>query len=98
MNVAQLLSDLRDRDVTLWAEGDRLRYRAPKDVLTPAQLDSIKKHKTDILEILRTDAGEDGTCALSYGQRALWFLYQLAPESAAYNMLYIARLRNDVDA
>ena len=31
---------------------------------------------------------------LSHGQRALWFLYRLAPESAAYNVMY-ARPGND---
>ena len=34
---------------------------------------------------------------LSHGQRALWFLYRLAPESAAYNLLYAARLHFAVD-
>ncbi len=37
---------------------------------------------------------------LSSGQQALWFLYQLAPESAAYNVTFTARLspEPDVDA
>ena len=35
MNVAKLLADLRRLDVKLWADGDRLRYNAPKDMLTP---------------------------------------------------------------
>lgn len=35
--------------------------------------------------------------ALSHDQRALWFLYRLAPESAAYNLLYAARLRSSLD-
>ena len=35
---------------------------------------------------------------LSHGQQALWFLYQLAPESAAYNIMYAAALQKDVDA
>jgi amino acid adenylation domain-containing protein len=34
---------------------------------------------------------------LSQGQQALWFLYRLAPESAAYNLLYAARLHFAVD-
>src|SRR5215510_14838469 len=34
---------------------------------------------------------------LSYGQRALWFLYQSAPESAAYNVALPARIRSRVD-
>jgi amino acid adenylation domain-containing protein len=34
---------------------------------------------------------------LSQGQRALWFLYRLAPESTAYNLLYTARIRSTLD-
>src|ERR1044071_5760918 len=29
---------------------------------------------------------------LSYGQRALWFLHLLAPESAAYNLFFAMRV------
>jgi amino acid adenylation domain-containing protein/non-ribosomal peptide synthase protein (TIGR01720 family) len=35
---------------------------------------------------------------LSYGQRALWFLQESAPESAAYNLVYVARLLGEVEA
>jgi amino acid adenylation domain-containing protein/non-ribosomal peptide synthase protein (TIGR01720 family) len=34
---------------------------------------------------------------LSYGQRALWFMYQLAPESAAYNIFYAVRILSNLD-
>ncbi len=34
---------------------------------------------------------------LSHGQRALWFLQQLSPESAAYNLVHAARVRTDLD-
>lgn len=34
---------------------------------------------------------------LSYGQRALWFLQQLAPESAAYNVAFAARCEAEFD-
>src|SRR5215217_148346 len=34
---------------------------------------------------------------LSYGQRALWFLQQMDPESAAYNLSFAARLGADLD-
>ncbi|HKN82704.1 MAG TPA: condensation domain-containing protein, partial [Pyrinomonadaceae bacterium] len=34
---------------------------------------------------------------LSYGQRALWFVYQLDPNSPAYNVMYAARIPNGVD-
>src|ERR1043166_2030230 len=34
---------------------------------------------------------------LSYGQRALWFVHQTAPESAAYNIARVIRIANGVD-
>src|SRR5256884_2065704 len=38
-----------------------------------------------------------GWTSLSHGQRALWFLYRLAPESPAYNLLYAANIRSALD-
>ncbi len=35
--------------------------------------------------------------ALSYGQQALYFLHQLAPESPAYNIVGVARLQGELD-
>ena len=34
---------------------------------------------------------------LSYGQQALWFLHQLAPESAAYSIAAAARIHSALD-
>ncbi len=35
--------------------------------------------------------------AVSYGQRALWYLARLAPESSAYNLAAAGRVRGDLD-
>ena len=35
--------------------------------------------------------------ALSYGQQSLWFMHQLAPESAAYNISACVRIRSKLD-
>ena len=43
------------------------------------------------------DAGTTGRYPLSPGQQALWFVYQMAPESPAYNFLFAARLPRDTD-
>src|SRR6185312_1870430 len=37
------------------------------------------------------------TYPLSYNQKALWFLYQIAPEDPAYNIVAAAWLRGDFD-
>ncbi|HEX8352320.1 MAG TPA: condensation domain-containing protein, partial [Pyrinomonadaceae bacterium] len=41
---------------------------------------------------------EPTTGALSHGQQSLWFLHQLAPTSAAYNLSFAARVRGHFDA
>ena len=56
MQITELLDDLSARNVRLWVEGDRLRYRAPKDVLTPGLLSIIRRHKSEILKRLRGPA------------------------------------------
>ena len=38
------------------------------------------------------------TGRLSRGQQSLWFLYQLAPTSVAYNLTFAARIRADVES
>jgi natural product biosynthesis luciferase-like monooxygenase protein len=39
---------------------------------------------------------ENSEHPLSYGQRALWFLHRLAPESAAYNVFFAMRVLSDL--
>lgn len=41
---------------------------------------------------------EESGFPLSHGQKALWFLYQLAPESAAYNVITAFRFRPPLDS
>ena len=54
MNSATLLSDLWRRGVELTAEGDRLRYRAPRGVLSHELLAELRSHKPEILAELST--------------------------------------------
>lgn len=89
MIVKQFLKSLATQGITLWAEGEKLRYRAPKNVVTPALLTELKAHKLEILQFLK----ENGSYApLSYGQQALWFIYQSEPDSVAYNIPVPLRL------
>ncbi|WP_445252994.1 amino acid adenylation domain-containing protein [Nodularia sp. NIES-3585] len=50
-----------------------------------------------MLRILSQTIDEPATYPLSHGQKALWFLYQLAPENTAYNSTYAARLVTNLD-
>lgn len=42
-------------------------------------------------------AGPNREYSLSRGQLALWFLHQLSPDSAAYNIIAVARIRGRTD-
>lgn len=55
--------------------------------------------KRELLASLLRERAEAGTgdYPLSYGQQALWFLHAMAPESSAYNLALVSRLRGPVD-
>ncbi|OQY56578.1 MAG: hypothetical protein B6247_03280 [Candidatus Parabeggiatoa sp. nov. 2] len=93
MNLVNFLQELSAQKIELFVEDERLRYRAPKGVLTPSLLSKITQYKSEIIALLKAPK----VYPLSSGQRALWFLYQLAPESPAYNIMYAARCRSDLE-
>ncbi|MEM7595539.1 MAG: condensation domain-containing protein, partial [Cyanobacteria bacterium P01_A01_bin.83] len=97
LNVINFLQDLQTQGVELWVEGDKLKYRSTKEVLTSQVLSQIKQYKSEILDLLRQNAEPTEPYPLSLGQQALWFLYQLAPESTAYNIMYAVRLKPNID-
>ncbi|KYC42747.1 hypothetical protein WA1_15530, partial [Scytonema hofmannii PCC 7110] len=97
MNLTELLKNLSAKNVELWVEGDKLRYRGPENALSPELLASMKQYKSEILQILSHRSDRTATYPLSHGQRALWFLYQLAPKSSAYNITYAAKLVTNLE-
>lgn len=69
------------------------RYNAP-DL---AALSREQKREL-LVQLLQAKAeGIPSSMPLSYGQQALWFMHQLAPESSAYNFICAARVVSDVD-
>src|ERR1700686_2277523 len=51
-----------------------------------------------LAQLLRKQAGgEKSLYPLSYNQQGIWFLYQLAPESAVYNVNFAARIASDLN-
>ncbi|MGK8507002.1 amino acid adenylation domain-containing protein [Nocardia asiatica] len=55
MNVTALVTDLRQRGVHLWVDGEQLRFRAPQGVLTAEDREQLVAHKPAVLEFLGQD-------------------------------------------
>ncbi|WP_414752446.1 amino acid adenylation domain-containing protein [Anabaena sp. CCY 9910] len=106
----ELLSELRQRNVQLWLEGDRLRYRVAKDSLTPELLTELKSQKAEIIDFLRrittvassqippiVSCERNGSLPLSFGQQRLWFLHQFEPDSSSNNMPVVVRFTGNLN-
>jgi amino acid adenylation domain-containing protein len=94
-HTASFLQELALAGVTLWAEGEAIRYRGDKTFLTAARLAEIKTRKTELLAYLQ----QEGSYApLSHGQQALWFVHQQDPTSDAYHIPLAFRIHTpDLD-
>ncbi|MEK7787263.1 MAG: condensation domain-containing protein, partial [Chloroflexota bacterium] len=68
------------------------------DATRPVAGLSAQEKRELLKQLLQEKANKSKAVApLSYGQRALWFLYQLAPDSAAYNVTFAVRVRSEMD-
>ncbi|MCA2581201.1 condensation domain-containing protein, partial [Microcystis sp. M39BS1] len=110
MKVGEFLAYLKGLDIKLWLEGEKLRFQAPKGVMTPEIKEEIAAKKTEILDFLRaakipTNAvdleiipvSRDQDLPLSFAQQRLWFLQQLSPDSHSYNLLDALRLEGNLN-
>ncbi len=59
---------------------------------------SLEQKRALARQLLRDrNKRDDGFVSLSEGQRALWFVYQLAPQSPAYNFVYAAQVGSAIE-
>jgi thioesterase domain-containing protein len=54
MTILDFLAALRERDIQISADGERLRCNAPGGALTPELRDELRQRKAEILEFLRS--------------------------------------------
>ncbi|MCG3148786.1 MAG: Linear gramicidin synthase subunit D [Verrucomicrobiae bacterium] len=105
MTLDQLVAKLREQNITLWVEGDRLRYRAAPEAVTPELLATLRERKTELIDFLRK-VGQGNPSAppaiprldrtrplpLSFAQERLCFLDRFEPNSPAFNIPVGTRL------
>ena len=92
MTASAWLEDLVLNGWRFWMEGERLRFRAPSSQANDLTIDRLRDAKPDIIRLLREQPDALAIAPLSYGQRALWFLWRLAPDSHAYNQSLALRV------
>ena len=107
----ELIAEIEQLGITVWAEDRRLRYKAPQGILTPELKQRLIDNRDRLLALLSERDGAlremrlppvttrppDQERQLSYSQQRLWFLDQLLPAQPAYNMAYAYRLRGSLD-
>ncbi|AOX00476.1 hypothetical protein BJP34_14340 [Moorena producens PAL-8-15-08-1] len=92
MNIVEFLQNLKIQGWQLWSNGEKIGYRAPNKESSQLVLFQIKQHKTEILQLLNTQPDIMQVYPLSYSQQAMWFLWQLAPDSCVYNISLTLRI------
>jgi amino acid adenylation domain-containing protein len=99
-----LVEQLRTRNIELWVDADRLRYRAPPGAITPELIGRLKEHKDALLARFQIARGQ--TIArlptqphyeVSHAQRRIWVLSQIEAASTAYNIAFRLVLEGPVE-
>lgn len=107
MKIVEFLTELRKSEIQISLADDKLKIKAPSGALTNEIKKQLKERKEDIIEFLQqsrsgTESGipkveRNGPMPLSFTQQGLWFIDQMSPGSAAYNMPFAFKLFGDLD-
>lgn len=107
MMITEFLATLRDLNIRLYVEGGTLKCKAPQNTLTDEIKSQLKSRKEELIETLSmSDKFDDAPIIpvlrtepipLSYAQQRLWFLDQLEPDSAFYNIPIALRLSGQLN-
>jgi amino acid adenylation domain-containing protein len=108
LTVIDLIGRLRAANIHLRVEGDRLLFRAPDGALTTALRAAVARHRSGVIEFLRSahDTAERpplmaGTrpkhIPLSYAQRRMRFLQTLEEAAATYNIPMALRIDGELN-
>ncbi len=93
--IASYLASLARQNIKLWLDGERLRCSGPEELLTDGFNAELKARKAEIVAFLQQaqpslpplkPAERPEQLPLSFAQQRLWFLNQMQPDLAVYNL------------
>ena len=94
-----LINKLKTAGVILKVgDNNKLNIKAPQGAMTDELREAIKQNKEKIINYLRiSPCKREGYLPLSYAQERLWFLDQLEPDSAGYNIPGALRISGELN-
>lgn len=99
-----VLQPYLQQGLSLWLESGMLRFKAGKELMTPALMNLLKQNKQAIIDWLQQDAADlkaepalQDEFPLASTQGAIWMLYRFAPNSPAYNTTFASTLNGELD-
>lgn len=107
--IQELISELKARKIKLWLDGEALRYKAPRGVMTDDIIKRIGDRKQEIIGHLRAEADAgllyEPICRverkeyynLSPAQKRMYIMNQIDRESTSYNIVNVLRIEGGLD-
>ena len=109
-SIVEFISVLREKDIKLYLDGEKLKINAPKGALSDDIKEALASRKAELITFLRAAKGEFGDVKgdipvvsrehdlpLSFAQTRLWLLDQIQPNSLAYHMPMAVRLKGELN-
>ncbi|MBL3658744.1 non-ribosomal peptide synthetase [Fulvivirga sediminis] len=108
MSVVELLLTLKKNNISLTIDEGNLKLGLPEEGVDEQLIQKIREHKADIIKYFGglskpskveqiEHVGERDYYPLTSAQKRLYFLFELEPNSLAYNQLQILQIEGDLD-
>ncbi|EKE80853.1 non-ribosomal peptide synthetase [Idiomarina xiamenensis] len=103
----QFLKYLVELKISLWLEGEKLRFRAPAGVMNDDIKRQLITRKPELIKLLQQRQAIESIelkafdrnepIPLTYAQQRLWFLDQLEPSVPSYNVCDAHPINHEID-
>ncbi len=93
MNLADFVEQLSKDGILLWLEGDTVKFRAPDSASSKDWQSVLRAHKAEVIKLLKTPKFGPA----SFSQERIWFVSQLEPDSAVYNIPLLLKFEGELN-